>query len=134
MRPLLFLKWFDLVGQILALVITTIVMIDDGSLLAGWVALGAAQVLSCGANFFGLQRQYRNKSRRAYEGLIVIFLVAGMPYLFHTTRFLAYILHSVTGSICYAFILASPILAIWYFVITITEINKIQRNEDATPA
>lgn len=132
MRPLLLLKWIDSAIQILALIITPAIVNQRGALLAGWVALGAAQVLSCAANLIGLKKQYRAKSRRGYEVIIAIFLAACIPFQFYRFDIPIDWIVDVIKGIVIATVVASPALAIWYFTMTIAEMFKIHNNEDTT--
>ncbi len=119
------LKRIDLAVQLLAFIVTTGIMIHDGGLFAGWVALGAAQVLSCGVNLLGMKKQYRAKGRRGYEVLIAIFIATIIPLMIKIPHYMCPGLLDISGSICVLIVLASPALAFLYFAITITEMLNI---------
>ena len=132
MKPLLVLKWIDLTIQILALIVTPVIMIQNGGLLAGWLALGAAQVLSSVVNLIGLKKQYRAKSRRGYEVIIAVFLAACIPFEFYRYDISIDFITDIIKGIVVTTVVASPALAIWYFTITIAEMFKIDNNENVT--
>ncbi len=132
MKPLLLIKWADVTVQLLALLVTPAIMIHDGGFMAGWIALGAAQVLSCAANLIGLKKQYRARSRRGYELIIGVFLAACIPFEYFRFDIPVDLITDIIEGIVIATVVASPALAIWYFTITIAEMFKIHNDEDAT--
>lgn len=131
MKPILFLKWLDVVVQVLAFVGPLVWCIGGQrgeGILIGWVALGGTQTLSCIVNRVGLAKDYRANSRLVYECICLIILVVA---------FIVLVLHpggtalgKVIEPIYWSIVAVSPALAIWYFIISFREIQLINKHHE----
>lgn len=120
----------DIIAQILVLLIPIIFINEKGSILVGWIALGVAQTISCGINKLLLNKRIRARGRNAYEIIIAIFVCGCIPYLFRFELYYIYQIIQAVQMILCVIIVASPVLAFWYGYMTITELIKIDKNEN----
>lgn len=128
MNRIVILKLSDLIIQLLSLLVPIILSGVLFNVLTGWMALGAAQTLSCSINYVLLKKQDRARGRRIYEYFSAAFVVSVTGYWFTNDHLPFLLLKNICEALSVAMIWLSPGLAIWYFIITGHEIN-IARNQ-----
>lgn len=128
MKPLIIFKYVDIIGQALALIIPFAIWHDGEGLLIGWISLGAAQTLSAFINKALLNKVYKSKARVAYEIIIATLIIAySLILLFGLREY--HTLFALLQGICGAIAFSSPLLAVWYFIMSGAEISRIRNSQ-----
>lgn len=129
MKELLLLKRIDFWAQLLAIVVPivlSVIMHDEAYFFMIYFSLGAVQALSCIINKIGLDKEYRDGSRVAYEVVLLILAVLGLVAMLD-----AFGPGGRGGNfaLLYMFILlfAGFILGMWYAIISTNEMMYISK-------
>lgn len=124
------LKCLDIAFQLCAFFIPLVVEAGGSGLLAGWVALGAAQTISCGINRLALRKEQRSVGRRFYQVvLMVILIIFSLAIVLRDISVYESKLAALVRMLAEISIAVSPILAIWYLIISILDILRISARE-----
>lgn len=89
-----------------------------GHLVTAYFATGVAQLVSCLVNWRQLPREYRAKSRGAYEAIMFVMVAMGViSMIFKSLLLLLMLLFYIV-----------PFITVWYLVIIISELVKIRKH------
>lgn len=89
-----------------------------GHLVTAYFATGVAQLVSCLVNWRQLPREYRARSRGAYEAIMFVMVAMGI---------IAMIMKSLLLLLMLLFYIV-PFITVWYLVIVISELVKIRKH------
>lgn len=119
MKTTLIYKQVDLVIQVLALAIPLLVCLLMGKdAMSILICLAIVQLLSCMINHIYLDKFLRQKTRVAFEILVIALLSVCLNVIFITG------IDTTMGRVV---VWLSPMFAAWYFAISIAEMREIKR-------
>ena len=131
MKTILWLKRFDLLMQFGALSIPIALALGTGEYFAlfyTYFFVGGAQVVSFIAHVLGGRQQWSGPGRTQYGRLLTLTLalaivVPGLSYLWPE-------LGPIALCLGFLYLLATPIMAVWYFIICFQEEGSVARAAD----
>jgi hypothetical protein len=136
MKLVVNLKITDVVVQALAFLTPIIISVLPTEVIhslrsEAWMSfyfvVGAVQFTSCGVNRIFLNKAIRGHSRIGYEVLLgVITLLAIATWVLPNGR-------EIGGVLLFFLIFVSPIMAIWYFILSINEVLNAMTYIKPTP-
>ena len=130
MKTTIILKCLDPIIQLCAFFIPLVTNMDGGGILTGWVALGAAQTISCGINRVALTKAQRSAGRKFYQAILVVILVIFcLTAMLHDISVYDNKLVAVVRLLTEISIAVSPILAVWYLIISVLDILSISAQD-----
>lgn len=123
MRNTLLIKRIDFLAQLLGLVVPGILAIvfDPNCIAFAYLSVGAVQLISCIVNWFYLNEYLRANARTAYEWTLGMLILAALcsiavpEIIYFGLMFL---------------LVVSPLLAIWYMVMSYSEVRKLHEYVD----